>query len=184
MKNLGLFIIILVISLSSCKKDNSNSDSGTGPTLTITNKQQALVMVTTATWCQYCGYWGDPDFYAAMKGDTADGVHEKVDNTGINGLELHISNEDPLYNQLAADIADSLTVGGTGVPQLWIEFNNDYNLSPSGWNEAILTRQAETNPSCAVGIDKSLSGSTYTVNVEVEFYRQMTGTYNLAVYAT
>ncbi len=82
---------------------------------------------------------------------------------------------------MAATLKSEFGIGGP--PNLWIEFNNAYNLNPSGWKSAIVTRQAETTVSCGVGMDKEISGNTVTLYVKAKFFSTLSGTYNLAVYA-
>lgn len=177
MKKLLLLILVIPLALVSCKKDDD--DDLVLPTpydqINVAQKQEAFVLLSTATWCGYCGEWGIPAFEGAFSGSNG------VDSTRVNGVALHYSSSDPMYNSLSATIKTAMGIGGP--PNLWIEFDNSYNLSPSGWSNAIKTRQNQTAPACGVGLYSKYSGGKYTVYVKVKYFSTMSGTYNLALYA-
>jgi hypothetical protein len=176
---MGLLLIISV----SCKKDKG-ADEETNPVVqddkfnfTVSKTQEAFVLLSTATWCDRCWEWGIPALNDAFAGK------DNIDTTKLNGIALHYSDSDPLYNSIGETIRDSFEIND-GVPNLWIEFSNAYNLDPTGWVTAIKNRQNGTNPTCALALKKEKNGNSYNIYVKVIFYAKQTGKYNLAVYTT
>ncbi len=171
-----MLLALLFIGFNSCKKTETSTLTPTPSNynFTVTNSQEAFVLVTTATWCKYCWDWGIPTFEDAFAGANS------VDATKVNGLALHYSGSDPMFLQMAADIKTQYAIGGP--PNLWVEFDNTYNLQPTGWTNAVKTRQSSTS-ACGVNLNKVLDGNTYKVYVKAKFFSTLTGTYNLAVYA-
>ncbi len=168
-----LFLLLLPLALISCKKDEP--EPSPYDQITVEQKQEAFVLVTTATWCGYCGEWGIPTFEGAFEGDGG------VNSSRVNGLALHYSSSDPMYNVMAANMKTQLAIGGP--PNLWVEFDNSYNLSPSGWTNAIKVRQNQASPPCGIGLYSTYEGGKYTIYVKTKYFATMTGTYNLAIYA-
>lgn len=183
MKKYLLIMLALMVSFAACKKDedDDNGQNNTGPTptpydnITVSQSQQAFVLLTTATWCGYCSTWGKPNFNDALNGEG------DIDGSRVNGMALNYSSSDPLYHPMSLQLKNQFGIGGP--PNLWIEFSNQFNLQPTGWKNAIVSRQAETNPSCGIGMSKEVSGGKATVYVKAKFFSSLTGTYNLAVYA-
>lgn len=176
MKRFALLLLGLIVAFSACDKedDDNGNNSSDNSNIDVKEQQEAYVLLTTATWCSYCGDWGIPTFDGAFAGDKG------IDADKVNGLALHYSDSDPMYHSMAADMKDEFEIGGP--PNLWIEFNNDYNLSPSGWESAVVDRQSESDPDCGVGLNVEQNGNDFTVDVKVEFFKSLSGTYNLAVY--
>ncbi len=179
MKKLIFFLLALTIAFTACNKDKDKDDEPSGDgfsKIKITETQEAFVMLTTATWCVYCGQWGIPTFDEAFAGQGG------IDATKVNGASLHYSSTDPMYLAMSETMKSEFGIGGP--PNLWIEFDNTYNLQPDGWKTAVKARQTETNPSCAVGLYKESDGSDIKVYAKVKFYETLSGTYNLAIYVT
>ncbi|MFO8054119.1 MAG: Omp28-related outer membrane protein [Bacteroidales bacterium] len=175
MKRITLLLLGLVVAFSACDKDDDDDDNNNGSSdITVKEQQEAYVLLTTATWCGYCGDWGIPTFDGAFAGD------DGIDPGKVNGLSLHYSDSDPMYHSMAATMKSELGIGGP--PNLWIEFDNSFNLNPSGWISAVKARQSENSPDCGVGLEVDQSGDDFTVDVRVKFFNSVSGTYNLAVY--
>lgn len=174
MKKLLFLLLAAPFLLASCTKDEEENNQTQNSDIEVAQEQEAFVMLTTATWCGYCGSWGIPTFDGAYEGQSG------IDPDKVNGCALHYSGSDPMYHQMAKTMKDQFGIGGP--PNLWIEFDNSYNLQPSGWESAIVSRQDETNPSCGIGFNVEKSGDDFTVDVKVEFFESLTGTYNLAIY--
>lgn len=162
------------VVLFSCKKDEEPEPSPYD-SITVTQTQEAFVLLTTATWCGYCGEWGIPTFEEAFAGE------DGIDAGRVNGLALHYSSSDPMYLAMSQTLKTQYGIGGP--PNLWIEFDNTYNLSPTGWKNAIKTRQNQTGPACGIGMLVEYASGTYTVYTKVKYFTTMSGTYNLAIYA-
>lgn len=176
MKNSLLFLLLLSLVLFSCKKDEEEVIPDPYDNITVSQTQEAFVLLTTATWCGYCGEWGIPTFEEAFAG--SDGI----DAARVNGLALHYSSSDPMYLAMSQTLKTQYGIGGP--PNLWIEFNNAYNLMPSSWKNAIKTRQAQTAPKSGVGMYVEYASGKYTVYTKVKYFASLSGTYNLAIYAT
>ncbi len=175
MKKALFLLLVLPFMFSSCTKDDDqDQDQNQNKDITVSEKQEAFVMLTTATWCSYCGTWGIPTFDGAFEGN------ENINAKLVNGSALHYSSSDPMYLPMALTMKDHFQIGGP--PNLWIEFDNSYNLQPEGWKTAVKSRQSETNPDCGIGFKVNRSGKDFTVKVRVKFFNSMSGTYNLAVY--
>ena len=175
MKRFTLLLLGLIVAFSACDKDDDNdNNSSNNGNIDVKEEQEAYVLLTTATWCGYCGDWGIPTFDGAFAGD------DGVDPDKINGLALHYSDSDPMYHAMAAEMKTEFGIGGP--PNLWIEFDNSYNLQPSNWVTAVKDRQNESNPTCGVGLNVDQNGNDFTVDVKVEFFENISGTYNLAIY--
>ncbi len=166
--------LLFLLSMYACKKnDIVTEDPFLG--ITVTRKQEAFVAMTTATWCSSCGIWGIPTFDGAFEGENG------IDSSRINGLALHYSPDDSLYCLMAEKIRDGFGILGT--PNLWVEFNNTFNLQPSRWEDAIKQRCAETSPVCAIGMGAKYQDGICTLYVKTRFYTSIPGPINLAVYA-
>ncbi|MFC2111365.1 Omp28-related outer membrane protein [Bacteroidota bacterium] len=178
MKKLIFFLLALTIAFAGCKKDKDDDETVDEAfnKITITKTQEAFVMLTTATWCTYCGQWGIPTFDEAFAGESG------IDANKVNGAALHYSGSDPMHLTMSETLKTEFGIGGP--PNLWIEFDNSYNLQPDGWKSAVKARQSGTNPSCAVGLYKENDGSNIKVYAKVKFYSTLSGTYNLAIYVT
>ena len=167
-------MLALAIGFVACKKDkDDDEDPSPYDNITVAQSQEAFVMITSATWWPYCGSWGIPTFEEALNGAG------NIDAARVNGVSLDYSGT--LAHPMAATLKSEFGIGGP--PNLWIEFNNAYNLNPTGWKNAIVARQAETTVSCGVGMAKEISGNTVTLYVKAKFFSTLSGTYNLAVYA-
>ena len=179
MKKSIVLILSLILFIAACKKDKDGDPQPEPPgpydNITVTQTQQAFVLISTATWCSYCGDWGNPTFKAALNGEG------NIDAARVNGIALHFSSSDPMYHVFSNTLKTQYGIGGP--PNLWIEFDNTYKLQPSGWKNAIVSRQAQTNVSCGIGMAKENSGGNISVKVKAKFFSTLTGTYNLAVYA-
>jgi hypothetical protein len=172
---ISLILIFLpcLLVMNSCKKDDPVVVDPFGG-ISVVKKQEAFVTMTTATWCSSCGTWGIPTFDGAFEG------HDSIDTTGINGLALHNSPDDSLYCILAEKMNN--VFGMTGTPNLWIEFNNAFNIQPTRWIDAIRARCAQTNPVCAIGMKVKNQNGICTLYVDTRFYSAATDTLNLAIY--
>ncbi len=176
MKKLALIVLIIAAVFSSCKKEDKDDDKKDDvfASITVPDKQEAFVLLTTATWCIYCGQWGIPTFDGAFDGA------KQIDPARINGMALHYSSSDPMYLAMSKTLKDDYGIGGP--PNLWIEFNNSYNTNPTGWENAVKARQNEPGPKAGIGMSKKEEGSTITINARVKFFTSVSGNYNIAIY--
>jgi Outer membrane protein Omp28 len=172
MKKLLVIMLAMSMAFVACKKEEETTPYDN---ITVAQSQEAFVLLTTATWCVYCGQWGIPTFEEALAGEGS------IDAARVNGISLQYSSSDPMYLEMANTLKTQYAIGGP--PNVWIEFNNAYNLNPAGWKNAIVTRQAETSVTCGVGMYVEAEAGVYTVYVKANFFSTLSGTYNIAVYA-
>lgn len=164
----------VLVSLIACNKEDDIIEDPFQD-IVINKKQEAFVAMSTATWCSSCGSWGNSAFEVAFNEKNG------IDSSCINGLALHYSGDDSLYCLMAQNIKEAFDIQGT--PNLWVEFNNAFNLQPARWEDAIKQRCANTNPVCALGMEVRYQNGTFTLYLKSRFYSTVSGTFNLAVYA-
>lgn len=169
---LSASMLALTFFFAGCDKEDTDKDPYAA--ITVSSQQEAYVLLTTATWCTYCGQWGIPAMDGALAGE------EGIDASKVNGLALHYSNSDPMFSEMSNTLKTTFGIGGP--PNLWIEFNNDYNLQPAGWKNAIKARYGQPASSAGIGMVVENTGTTFTLKTKVKFFSALTGTYNLAVY--
>lgn len=174
MKKLLFSLLVLAVGFSACKKESDPDPTDDLFNFEVSNQQEAFVLLTTATWCSFCWQWGIPAFEVAMTGK------EGINSSKVNGISLHYSSSDPMFFAMADTLKKKYGIGGP--PNLWIEFDNTYNLQPAGWKTAIKARQVGVS-TCGVEMNKVKEGNTYKVYTKVKFFTPQTGTYNLAIYA-
>lgn len=175
MKKLLAALLILALFGVACDKEKDD-DTKNDPysNITVSNQQEAYVLLTTATWCGYCGSWGIPTFDEAFEGK------DGIDKDRINGMALHYSSSDPMYHEMSKTLKDAFGIGGP--PNLWIEFDNSYNLKPDGWKTAVKQRQAQPTATCGIGLAIERDGDNFKILTKVKFFESLSGTYNIAIY--
>lgn len=175
-KLLAALLLVAVFGIACDKEKDDDIVNDPYANITVSNKQEAYVLLTTATWCTYCGSWGIPTFDGAFEGKNG------IDKDRVNGMALHYSSSDPMYLEMAKTIKEAFGIGGP--PNLWIDFDNSFNLQPGSWENAIKQRQAIPAASCGVGLEVKRTGDNFEVLTKVKFFESLTGTYNIAIYVT
>ncbi len=158
MKKSFLFLIITgLFVLSSCDKDQDSMNGVLDPV----QVQRALVLETTATWCQYC-----PNGAEILM--TAEYQFNDI-------LPIAIHTGDPLSNP-TGDAFDSNFPPG-GVPNFYVG-NNDVGQSPNGAISAMIIQ----SPQAGVGHEWEKEGSSYNITSRVKFYTGVSGDYYVGCY--
>jgi len=156
-KNYYFYLSFQVWCFQLAKKDPVATDNGLNPTST----QNGFAVNYTATWCFYCGDWGE-----LLTHDYA--------NAAPNGaiVASHAAS-DPMTNNLYASFTADRTTGG-GIPSFWV---GDVMTTSAGAMTALLSQAAP----CGVDYKYSVSGSTMTIDTKTKFFSAATGDYYLSV---
>jgi len=173
MRILPVLVLIIMVFFLSCRQENEPVDNPYDK-ISVLPLQETFVLLSTATWCGYCGEWGIDAFEDAFAGGA------NIDPNRVNGLALHYSASDPMYVELSSELKSDFEIGGP--PNLWIEFNNSWSYDPDGWKDAVAERQSISSVVCGVGMYSEYSSGVYTIYVKVKFFSSFSGNCNLAVY--
>ncbi|MEI6766528.1 MAG: Omp28-related outer membrane protein [Bacteroidota bacterium] len=173
MRTTSIFLIAIALIFAGCKKkdisDNASQSDGSGTqgqNINPEQRQNALVLEYTATWCPYCGAWGH-DSLTGITNHNGDRVVPVVCHVD-DGLTS------PCYNGLSANYPDD-----QGIPNFII--NEDrflYEYQPSINSVLQRTPVAQTN----FIIKKS--GQSINLTTQTKFFTAVSGAdYYLAMYA-
>lgn len=147
---------------------------------TVEQKQTALFVKKTATWCNPCGTWGWTLF--------EDVWNVKKDDAVI--IEMHNSSSSLLYSATAASIINNFDDVST-TPVFFVNGHNKTQYSQSGGIYTSLTKDAviaaidstsNAIPVVNSGFTTSITGSTLQVDTKVKFFSDAVGEYYLGVY--
>lgn len=156
---------VLAIALATgmifagCKKKDENNGTGT---LEPAQKQRALVMETTGSWCGYCP-------------NGAETMVQEEHNFGDDMMGVAVHTGDALETPTASAFSDNFPA--SGVPNFYVG-NQNSGQSIAG-NIAALIQQA---PMAGVGHNWSRSGDAISVQSKVKFYESGTGNYYVGCY--
>ena len=142
----------------------------------VPQTHKALVVEKTATWCQYCGGWG---------WDLQEELEERNKDKAVI-LQVHPSEICQLYNTTAAELIDSFPQTSyfpywyvNGCPAFDYNISVYYNkvhinsLVDSTWDTPALAN-------CEYSF--TLDSNTLTVDAEVQFFEDTSGSYYLSVW--
>ena len=178
LKSLTLILAIgLLAGFNSCKKKgctdpnslayNAEAKKDDGSCTYPTSEKKSLVFKKTATWCGYCGTWGN-DYSTNIS----------ADYSNVQVIQLHGDND--FETTVGNQIMDALP--SAGWPHFYLgtaDVPNSYNTLSS----MVSTELAETNE-VAMAMESSVSGSTMNVRVQSQWQSSAStsGEYYLAVY--
>ncbi|MEI6766525.1 MAG: Omp28-related outer membrane protein [Bacteroidota bacterium] len=173
MKKISLALLGIILIFSACKKkDNSEiADSNTDNEPVIANvepeqKQYALVLEYTATWCSACGSWGHETI-----GEIINYNLKKVVPV-LCHVSDGISPDPNLFNGVMA-----IYPNDGGVPDFVI---NDVHSNSVSDVAAVLARE----PVAQTNFTMARNGRSISVHTKTKFFKAVSGAdYYLAVYA-
>lgn len=163
---ISIFSLVSAVVFTGCKKDEEEEPI----VVPVIKQSEAFIINFTQTDVAACGQWGKEYFEGAFNGDNS------VDVSKLNGIAAHIGGTlqstvaDDLKSLHAVTVAPNLSVGAT-----------NYDTNTGGWINAIIASQLQA-PSCAVGVLKSIDGTTMTIRTKTKFYNAVGGDIRLAVY--
>lgn len=163
-----LITVTALVVIISCKKDATDSTAINS----VSTTQKVLAIDFTATWCHVCGENGTPKLESVMAKNP----------TTVIAIAAHSAQS---FGQASNSVSDELNTfyGITGIPSFVVgatESLYSYNSLEADVNKALATKTA----SAGIGMSKSVSGSTMTIATKTIFFKEISGTYNLAVYVT
>ena len=171
MKKLLVLLCAGTLVLGSCKKETATNPDAIN---SVSTDYKAFIVEFTATWCPYCGTNGYPNW------DPTFTNHQYK----VTGISCHPA--DGLVNTSYPEQADfEAFYNCGGYP------TTGYNSTGGGYPSATYfdapinaAIAANAQAKAGIGIKKSISGNTMTVNTKTVFFSDLTGKYNLAVYVT
>jgi hypothetical protein len=169
MKKLLLIPFALMLVFSACKKETT--EPGTEMN-SVSTEYKAFIIEFTATWCPYCGSNGYPAWEAALAANpyTITGLSVHPDDDIVD--EAYPAQEEfETFYDCGGYPSAGYGVTGNGYPQ-GTYFTTGINAE----------RSANGTAKAGIGITKSISGSTMTVNTKTVVFSDLNGKYNLAVY--
>ncbi|MFN5883841.1 MAG: Omp28-related outer membrane protein [Bacteroidota bacterium] len=175
----AMLVLSSFIFLGCSKDDDSSGDNNT-PSVTIEQKNRALVIDITGTWCPPCGAYGIPGFN--------DGIAKGKDK--MVPFAIHIS--DPLTVAGMTPIASMGRFMTTSVPRIAVGNGlafpagvyTDIGLTGDKIIESVDTFIANNPVVVGVALNNlKVDGSNISVDVHSKFFNTAaTGDYQMAVY--
>lgn len=144
---------------AGCKKEEENKGNGT---LAPAQKQRALVVYTTGTWCGYCPNGSEKAVQAEH-------------TFGNDMVVLTVHSGDPLSNGTADALGSNFPA--SGVPNFYVG-NTNAGQSIDGAINALINQ----SPMAGVGHNWTRSGDKINVKARVRFYENGTGNYFMNSY--
>jgi len=183
MRLTAIAMVALALNLSSCSKDDDSSNDGNGnntPTVVIEQKNRAIVIDITGTWCPPCGAYGIPGFNDAI----AKGKDKMVP------FAIHVS--DPLSLTAMNDVANLGRFKSGSVPRIAAGNGLVFpagvfsNISATGDKIVQSVDTFISNNPVIVGVtvnNLKVEGSNISVDVHSKFFdAAASGEYQIAVY--
>lgn len=182
MKKILLLLAVAAVAFSSCSKDDDNGGSGSGSaSLTVEQKNRAILIDFSETWCPPCGSSGGPGFDSSLS----------IEGSKITAMKVYGSSSPSSMNSpISNGIANAYSV--SGVPDFWV---NNAELNPGGgvyssaasnfnWVNTKANAFAAEPVVAGVALSKSYVGDSMKVNTRVKFFQEQAAgqDYNLAVY--
>ena len=167
-------MLVMVASLSSCRKKgctdpnslsyNPEAKKDDGSCTTPTALKKALIFKKTATWCPYCGDWGNT-------------YSNDITSSFPNCQVIALHGDMTMESTVGDAIMDALP--SAGWPHFYSgaeDYTPQYNYS-----SVINTELAEA-VEVSMAMEKSTNGSTINVKVQSQWLGSTSGEYFLAVY--
>ena len=145
----------------------------------VERKSMSLISKITATWCGPCGSWG----WTLLEDIIAETSGEAVI------MSVYSPTNSELNNTTAVDFGDDF--GTQGYPSFCVNGKNRTEYSTTGgiFPDQTKTNVVATSDSMAasnalvsMAYQKSIDGTTLTLNTLTEFYANLTGEYYLGAY--
>jgi hypothetical protein len=178
----AMAMVALSLTFIGCSKDDddsSNPDNST-PTVTIEQKNKAIVIDITGTWCPPCGAYGIPGFNDAI----AKGKDKMVP------FAIHVS--DPLSVSAMNDVANLGRFKSNSVPRIAAGNGLVFpagvfsNISATGDKIVSSVDTFIANNPVVAGVtlnNLKVDGSNISIDVHSKFFNTaVTGDYQIAVY--
>ncbi len=181
LKLTGVALVAFTLTLVSCSKEEGEAPKTTEtPTVTIEQKNKAIVIDVTGTWCPPCGAYGIPGFNDAI----SKGKEKMVP------FAIHIS--DPLSLAAMNDVANLPKFKSTSVPRIAAGNGLVFpagvfsNISLTGDRIVSSVDTFISNNSVIVGVtlnNLKIEGGKISVDAHSKFFdTQASGDYQIAVY--
>ena len=170
MKKFLVLFCAATLVIGSCKKDTTTAT----PMKSVSTDYKAFILEFTATWCEFCGTYGYPNWDPTF-------VNHKYKVTGIS---VH-----PADALVAADYPEGDTLQNfyncTGYPTTGVNAQGGGYPSATYFdglvNPAIA---ANAQAKAGIGLTQKVDGNNMVVTTKTVFFSDLTGKYNLAVYVT
>lgn len=161
-----IFVLALSAGFVSCSKEDVDS----GAISNVSSAYKPMVVEYTATWCSPCGGYGVPAWEDTHRNYTYQ----------ITGISMHPSDAISDGNS-AAQLALKAFWGFSGTPSTAVNADPKFYPSTSAIASKINAVKM-TKAKAGVGITKTLSGSTLTINTKTVCFEDIAGDVYLAVY--
>ena len=172
------------LAFSSCAKDriygctdpfsisyNPNATDDDGTCFVPSSQKVALMGDFTATWCQYCGQWGAPEFEKAITG------------SGTAAIPLGIHNTDEITSDVSQALTDYYGADGTvsGYPTLLVwnqgSFYDGETMAAAAFGllyalNILNNIQIKKNPLSTAGVLSNISGKKLHNNINTSAGRR------------
>lgn len=193
MNKLFTFFLTFIISLLfiSCNKDDDNSenDSNTPSTpkeITVEQKQRALLLDFTATWCEACGP-SIPFFQAAADEQKNNCIAIAVHTTNSELSPYYrIEGDDIVYRPGTFNLFKNSTgLNITGIPAFVVNQEKITNTANDFLRQKLVEKIDEyvgNDPTVNVGLDIIRLNNGVKVRTKTEFFKDASGSYYLALY--
>lgn len=180
MKNILLASFICVFTFTGCKKDKDSADPVI-PGLSVEEKNQAILLDFSETWCPPCGSHGGPAFDSCL-------AHE---GSVISAMKVYASSSPSSLNSTVSN-GWNTSYNVTGVPAFYI--NNEELIAGGGvyssvsYNVSQVLQKANafaaTPVVAGVAMSKFITGDSITVTTLTKFFKASSGNYKLGIYIT
>ncbi|MFM9007668.1 MAG: Omp28-related outer membrane protein [Bacteroidota bacterium] len=181
MKKILSLLAVAAIAFTSCSKDDDNGGGSGSVSLTVEQKNRAILIDFSETWCPPCGSSGGPGFDSSLS----------IEGSKITAMKVYGSSSPSSMNSpISNGIATAYSV--SGVPDFWV---NNSELNPGGgvyssaasnfnWVNNKANAFATEPVVAGVALSKSFVGDSMKVNTRVKFFQEQAANqdYNLAVY--
>lgn len=166
------FIIILVATLLALINANGQ---------TPLRRNMALVQKATGSWCNACGNWGW-ELQERIANDYIQGQNQKACVISVYG---------PSYSNYYADCSPELSGWVMAYPNWAVNNRNLTPIQSANDVDTVAFRQrikstvdsiAAAETTVSTGFNYTIEDSVVTLNTQTRFWKDVNGTYSLAIY--
>ncbi len=181
--------ILGLIGMQGCKKEpegnnqNNNTTTNTGDGLTVENKNRAVLVYHTATWCGPCGSAGGPMLKRLETEYGDDLVYLNIQAGGGNPSSLaalFTRNDTAFYGPSYGGVLSQFQLSGY-IPYFYVN-NKAFSTS----SESMIKQEISTLKSAPVKVGVAASatstGNTFNFKVKTKFFESVSGDYHLSVF--